>query len=62
MTEDRICWRRSSYSGSEGGSECVELAGTLDAVRDGKHPAGPHLHGVAVPGFVIATKAGYFDR
>jgi hypothetical protein len=30
-------WRRSSHSVS--GSECVELAHTLEAVRDSKNPA-----------------------
>lgn len=30
-------WRRSSHSAS--GSECVELAHTLDAIRDSKNPA-----------------------
>lgn len=61
MTEEPTCWRRSSHSGSEGGSECVELASTLDAVRDSKHP-GPKLRTVAVRRFVRATKAGHFDR
>lgn len=38
-------WRKSSYSGSEGG-ECVEVAVLPDgrvAVRDSKDPAGPAL-------------------
>ena len=37
-------WRKSSYSGSNGGT-CVEV-GTLGpaiAVRDSTHPDGPHL-------------------
>ena len=29
-------WRRSSHSAS--GSDCVELAHTLDAIRDSKNP------------------------
>jgi hypothetical protein len=39
-----IQWRRSSYSGDQGGN-CVEIAkarGSV-AVRDSKNPAGPHL-------------------
>jgi hypothetical protein len=38
-------WRRSSYSGSEGGGECVELAriGGVVGVRDSKDPDGPQL-------------------
>nr|WP_285701123.1 DUF397 domain-containing protein [Actinomadura sp. NBRC 104412] len=36
-------WRRSSYSGGESGSTCVELARIGDAVgiRDSKDPNGP---------------------
>jgi hypothetical protein len=61
MIEEPI-WRRSSHSGSDGGSDCVELASTLDAVRDSKDPAGATLCTVAVRGFVLATKTGQFDR
>jgi hypothetical protein len=37
-------WRKSSYSGSNGGA-CVEVATLADgiAVRDSKDPAGPVL-------------------
>lgn len=37
-------WRKSSYSGAEGG-ECIEVAGTNDAVRvrDSKRPAEARL-------------------
>jgi hypothetical protein len=38
-------WRKSSYSGGNGG-ECVEVAATPSgniAVRDSKNPAGPTL-------------------
>ena len=38
-------WRKSSYSGSNGGA-CVEVANNLPglvAVRDSKDPAGPAL-------------------
>jgi hypothetical protein len=38
-------WRKSSYSGSNGG-DCVEVAATLPdaiAVRDSKDPDGPKL-------------------
>jgi hypothetical protein len=40
-----IQWRKSSYSGDEGG-QCVEIAETPHttiAVRDSKNPAGPIL-------------------
>jgi hypothetical protein len=42
---DNIIWRKSSYSGSNGGN-CVEVAGNLPglvAVRDSKDPDGPPL-------------------
>ncbi|HEX6354049.1 DUF397 domain-containing protein [Actinophytocola sp.] len=32
-----MAWRKSSFSGSNGGS-CVEVANTLDALRDSKNP------------------------
>ena len=39
-----IAWRKSSYSGSNGGA-CVEVGavGPAVAVRDSKHPDGPLL-------------------
>jgi hypothetical protein len=39
-----IAWRKSSYSGSNGGA-CVEVgtAGPAVAVRDSRHPDGPLL-------------------
>jgi Domain of unknown function (DUF397) len=42
---DNITWRKSSYSGSNGG-DCVEVAVLPDcslAVRDSKAPYGPKL-------------------
>jgi hypothetical protein len=41
----RAVWRKSSYSGGNGG-QCVEVATNLPglvAVRDSKHPDGPKL-------------------
>lgn len=41
----RAAWRKSSYSGGNGG-QCVEVAGNLPgvvAVRDSKDPDGPSL-------------------
>jgi len=38
-----MSWRKSSFSGSNGGS-CVEVAGSLRALRDSKNP-GPVLTG-----------------
>ncbi|MFE0454493.1 DUF397 domain-containing protein [Streptomyces sp. NPDC058914] len=45
LTLTGIQWRKSSYSGDQGG-ECVEVAelpGATVAVRDSKVPAGPVL-------------------
>jgi hypothetical protein len=53
-------WRKSTRSGQNGA--CVELAGTLDAVRDSKNPDGPVLRGVDVRSLVRAAKAGKLDR
>jgi Domain of unknown function (DUF397) len=58
-------WRKSSYSGNNGG-DCVEVAGNLHkvvAVRDSKNPDGPMLmfsHG-QWRAFAAAVKAGEFD-
>ena len=44
-TLDNVIWRKSSYSGSNGGA-CVEVAvlpGASRAVRDSKDPGGPKL-------------------
>lgn len=35
--EDDARWRKSSYSGNNGG-DCVEVRDTRDAVRDSKNP------------------------
>ncbi|MBP2338920.1 hypothetical protein JOF41_005098 [Saccharothrix coeruleofusca] len=37
-----VLWRKSVRSGGEGGN-CVEVANTLDALRDSKNPDGPVL-------------------
>ncbi|MFC6882772.1 MULTISPECIES: DUF397 domain-containing protein [Actinomadura] len=44
MDVDKIVWRKSSRSGSNGGA-CVELAtiGDVVAVRDSKDPGGPMI-------------------
>ena len=43
-----VAWRKSSYSGSNGGA-CVEIGttGPAVAVRDSKHPDGPLLAFIA---------------
>ncbi|PKW18335.1 DUF397 domain-containing protein [Saccharopolyspora spinosa] len=57
--EKEIHWIKSSYSGPNG--DCVELATTLDAIRDSKDPNGPTLT-VDVGTFVCAVQQGRFDR
>lgn len=47
-------WRKSSYSNT--GNGCVEIAHTLAAIRDSKHPDGPQLT-IDVPALVTAIKA-----
>ena len=44
MDVTAIAWRKSTYSGDNGGA-CVEVGklGPVVAVRDSKHPNGPQL-------------------
>lgn len=55
----RVRWRKSSRSGGTNGN-CVELAHTLDAVRDSKNPAA--LLPVDVALLVAAVKADRLTR
>jgi hypothetical protein len=62
---DRAAWRKSTYSGDNGGG-CVEVARNLPgvvAVRDSKDPGGPKL--AFAPdewlAFTAGIKAGEFD-
>jgi hypothetical protein len=50
-----ITWRKSTRSGSE--SNCVELSGALEAVRDSKNADGPVLTG-EIAALVAAVKSG----
>lgn len=52
-------WRKSTRSSQAG--DCVELANTLDALRDGKNPTGPVLT-VALDNLLRAVKRGDFER
>ncbi len=65
MDLTRAEWRKSSYSGGNGGT-CVEVARNLPnvvAVRDSKDPAGPPLVLPAADwqGFMASIKAGQHD-
>jgi hypothetical protein len=53
-------WRRSSFS--HGNGACVEVTGTLDAVRDSKNPNGEVVTVRAFAEFVDAIKADRFAR
>lgn len=61
-----LAWRKSSFSGTEEGTECVEVAALSDggaAVRDSKNPAGGILRFTAGEwsAFVEGVHAGEFD-
>jgi len=61
-----LTWRKSSHSGGTGG-ECVEVALLPDggrAIRDSKHPDGPHLHFTATEwaAFLNGVRDGEFDQ
>lgn len=49
-------WRTSSYSGGEN-NDCVEVANTLEALRDSKNIAGPALT-ADVRSFITAIREG----
>ena len=53
---DQINWRKSSRSASN--AECVEVAGTLNRVRDSKNPNGPVLRAPGLAGLLSAVKTG----
>ena len=53
---DRVRWRKSSRSGGTNGN-CIELAHTMDAVRDSKNSDGPVLS-VGLSGLLVAVKEG----
>jgi hypothetical protein len=58
IKEEHATWRKSTYSGSQ--SNCVEIAGTLNRVRDSKNPTGPTIR-ADIGALVAAVKAGQFD-
>jgi hypothetical protein len=62
---DNATWRKSSYSGSNGG-DCVEVADNVPgvvAMRDSKDPGGPVLAFTSAEwrAFTAAINAGEFD-
>ncbi|MFJ1754945.1 DUF397 domain-containing protein [Kitasatospora sp. NPDC088134] len=64
--KDTLEWRKSSYSGGNGG-ECIEIATTtaaMIAVRDSKDPYGPQLRfsNEAWAAFAVAAASGEFGE
>lgn len=59
MTEG--VWRKSSYSGTDGGCVEVEMT-TLGWVRDSKHPGGPELRLPDFPALVAEVKNSRINR
>jgi hypothetical protein len=57
---DRLRWRKSSHSGGTN-INCIELAHTLNAMRDSKNPHGPTLT-ADLSSMMAAIKAGHLDR
>jgi hypothetical protein len=55
MTPAPHCWRKSRHSGQD--TNCVEVAHTLDRMRDSKNPSGPVLV-VDVTAFLAELRAG----
>lgn len=53
-------WRKSSRS--QNGGTCIEIAHTLDALRDSKNPAGPTLLVPTIVPLLHSVKVGHFDR
>lgn len=40
-----VRWRKSSFSGGGTQTACIELASSLEMIRDSKNPQGPVLGG-----------------
>jgi hypothetical protein len=55
MTTIAPRWRKATRSGPQ--SNCVEIIGTLDRIRDSKNPGGPQMAG-DVRALVAAIRAG----
>jgi hypothetical protein len=51
-------WRKSSQSGTN--AQCVEIANTMDRLRDSKNPHGPALR-ADLPALLTAIRTGQLD-
>jgi hypothetical protein len=54
-------WRKSSHSGGNPEGACVELHGSLTALRDSKNATGPVIQG-NIDALVRDIKTGQFER
>jgi hypothetical protein len=66
MSENELAWRKSSYSGTQGGN-CVEVAehDGMILVRDTKDHGRGHVHRFAAAewrAFAAGVRNGKFDR
>jgi len=57
MTTSKTGWRKSTHSSAA--NECIEVARTLDKIRDSKNPAGPILT-IDLAALLTDIKAGRF--
>jgi len=55
MHQEPLRFKKSTRSGGQ--SNCVEVAHTLNDLRDSKNPTGPVLHGVNVAALLVALRA-----
>lgn len=62
---NKLTWHKSSFSGIDGNSECVEVAATADALAL-RESDEPHVVLNTPParlaGLLNSVKAGHFDR
>jgi len=54
-----VTWRKASHSTES--SNCVEIAGSLDRLRDSKNPDGPVLN-ADIAALIRAVRASDFDQ
>lgn len=59
MLDKQPSWRKSSHS--SGNDTCVELAGTLDKLRDSKNPTGATLR-CDIAALIMAAKTDRFTH
>lgn len=59
MVDDQR-WRKSSHSSTNG--DCVEVNGTIEAIRDSKQLEGSVLSVAGLIEFLSDVKSGRFDR